>query len=333
MTQDQLTSNFDQVFSPKNTMEPLVNGPGQNDLAMGKHFKNWLHERKKKEEQGIAIEPFFAQFYYWNAHDPYFTDKTVVTNITSRKDGMLMTVDKSIENIFQLLSDAGELDNTIVLGSSDHGENCCGNKVKYRRLTHWNANILHPAVYMYVPRKISEKSAKLYQNLRYNTRQLISTLDLFPTLMQFLDINESKEDDPGKSKHCVTGFNLLKNRIPTHRIAWSIPGVSSPKIQKRGLMAMHYGTSSSLMNRWGYPKHNGMSVIRYHDIIGSLSTKNETKVPLKIDEWRSVMQNMTRTNDKYVLKSDMPLAQDFVKSFAAKNKIAAEQLFSYWRST
>lgn len=113
----------------------------------------------------------------------------MVTNITSRKDGMLMTVDKSTENIFQLLSDAGELDNTIVLGSSVHGENCCGNKVN-RRLKHLNANILHPAVYMYVPRKMSEKSAKLYQNLRYNTRQLIFTLDLFPTLMQFLYINE-----------------------------------------------------------------------------------------------------------------------------------------------
>jgi hypothetical protein len=324
MVQNQLSSNFDQVFHPGNTDETLVNGPASNDLVMLRHFETWLQERKEKKKQGIYTKPFYAQFYHWNAHYPLFVDKNV-TNTTSLKEGMLITVDKAIENIFELLSEAGELDNTIVIGSGDHGENYPERypKESVGRLRKWTADILHPPLYMYVPRKISEKSAAFYHNLRYNTRQLISTLDIFPTLMHLLHGNTARIDIPEKREHCVRGFSLLDSEIAFNRTAWSFTGMTmdvSKKKQGRGMLAMHHGTSSSLMNRYGYKGKSGISIVRYHDIIDSLSKNNETKVPLKIDEWKAVIQNMIGTNDEIVLKSEGHIFTEFVKNFAAASE-------------
>lgn len=304
--------NFDQVHHPHTTKDPLVNGPAQDDIAMEKHFQKWLEENKKR--QGDTRQPFYAQFYYFNGHYPFFNNQNI-SGTTDTVDGVLSTVDKSIENIVRQLREAGELDNTIIIGTGDHGENLPARGI-YKRLKEWDEDILHPMMYMYVPREISKKSPGIYENLRYNTRQLVSILDIFPTILHFLD-GIPKENYPVTNEHCVRGFDLLKNKIPFNRVAWSFPGVNDDLSKtKRGILALHSGTSSSLMNRFGWPRRNFMSIVEYATIIHP-KRNNESKVHLRdFNDWNSIIENMTGTSDEEVLKKSSHCITSFLKNLA-----------------
>jgi len=304
--------NFDQVHDPRTTKDPLVNGPARDDVAMGKHFQKWLGEKKKRE--GDVRQPFYAQFYYYNGHYPFFNNQNV-SKTTDTVDGLLSTVDRSIENIVRLLKEAGELDNTIIIGTGDHGENL-PRRGFCKRLAEWDEEILHPMMYMYVPREISKKSPGIYENLRYNTRQLVSILDIFPTILHFLD-GIPKENYPVTNEHCVRGFDLLKNKIPSNRVAWSFPGVSRD-ISKttRGSMALHSGTSSSLMNRFGWNRRNFLSIVEYATIIHP-TRNNESKVYLRdFNDWNSIIENMAGTSDEEVLNNSSHCITSFLNNLA-----------------
>jgi hypothetical protein len=305
MNQNQLTANFDQVFDPTVTNDPLGNLPAQDDRRMVKHFRTWLKQRNETDG------PFFAQFYFYNSHTPIVNNENKTSD--SRFDGMLETVDQSIESIFQFLKETDKLDNTIVIGSADHGE--YGSKeqskfYKYGRLRAWSKYILHVPIYMHMPRSLF-KTKEQYENLRYNTHQLISTLDIFPTIMHLLK-GKPLNNYAVMDEHCVRGFDLLETKIASDRIAWSFPGVSMDFSRgKMGNMAIHTGTSSSLLHRFGWPKDNNLTVVEYAPIIGGSSNNhNHTKTallresskPLEMDEWKSVAQNLKGTSNDIILR-------------------------------
>jgi hypothetical protein len=297
MTQHQLVTNFDQTFDPTVTNDPLVNPPGQDDREMVKHFRTWL---KQRQEEGNGERPFFAQFYYFNAHYPFFNYENRTSD--SRLDGMLETVDQSIEIIFQFLKETEHLDNTIIIGTADHGER--RSPSVYGRLREWSRDILHVPMYIHMPRKLF-KTKELYENLRYNTHQLISTLDIFPTIMHLLK-GTSQENYPVMDEHCVRGYDLLESKIAADRIAWSFPGVSKDiSREKRGNMAMHTGTSSSLLHRFGWPKDNNLTVVEYAPIIGCSNhpeTAHRESKLLDLEEWKSVAQKLKGTSNDIILK-------------------------------
>lgn len=287
MTQHQLTTNFDQVFDPTVTKDPLENPPGQDDRKMVENFKTWLTENHSDGD-----EPFYAQFYYFNSHYPFFDNKDKKSE--SRLDGMLETVDQSIKRIFDILEETGDLDNTIVIGSADHGER--RTPTKYGRLREWSKDILHVPIYVRMPRKFFNTDEEV-KTLRHNTQQLVSTLDLYPTIMHLLS-GESLEDYSEADEHCARGYDLLDSKIEADRIAWSFPGVSKNfSRDKYGNMAIHMGTSSSLLNRFGWPQDNSISVVEYAPIIGSRNMKSsEENKPLKMKKWKSIVKDMEETS-------------------------------------
>jgi len=121
MIEDALSINFDRIWHPGVTGEPHVNEAAQSDRLMGKNFKSWIQEWSQNNtllNNNTTKTPFFAQFYYYDSHRPFYSENKT----SNRLDGMLRTVDKGIEDIFSYLDEAGELDNTIVIASGDHGE-------------------------------------------------------------------------------------------------------------------------------------------------------------------------------------------------------------------
>ncbi|KAK1748484.1 hypothetical protein QTG54_000423 [Skeletonema marinoi] len=94
MLENQLSANFDTVFHPHVTKDPLVNEAAQDDILMGDNFKDWLNLRQKEmalnDEEGR--KPFFAQFYYFNSHYPFYNNENV-SKTESRIDGMFKTVE------------------------------------------------------------------------------------------------------------------------------------------------------------------------------------------------------------------------------------------------
>mmetsp|Transcript_4547 Transcript_4547/g.5039 ORF Transcript_4547/g.5039 Transcript_4547/m.5039 type:complete len:940 (+) Transcript_4547:226-3045(+) len=324
MTQHQLETNFDQTYDPEVTKDSLVNPPGQDDRLMITHFRKWLGGRRTRIRNGSSSSskenkqknnrqrrrPFYAQFYLYNAHYPFFNqnenNQTQGSSSTSSKttmtrlDGMLETVDQSIEKLFANLQEMGYLENTIVLGAGDHGEKRSSTHTKYGRLREWNRDILHSPMYLHMPQRLLQNDEN-YNTLRHNTQQLTSTLDIFPTIMHILNNNkilknngydprvrDSKRqlvqnntnisynlssDYPVMDKHCARGINLFDTKILADRIAWSFPGVSNDISRgKQGNIALHVGTSSSLYHRFGWPQDNYLKILKYAPIINGKTT-------------------------------------------------------------
>jgi len=327
MLENLLKTNFGDFFGPTK-QEPLVNGPAADDLDMEKYFRNWLAENRAIQQEQQSRTPFYAQFYYFNSHEP-FVNHQEISNTTKRKIGMLSTVDRSIENLFHMLEESGELNNTIIIGTGDHGENICvwdtnqtlvlhgdqfyrnknqpdpkgsplTNLPKENRLNLWNSEIMHPLTYMYVPPSISRKNPELYRNLRHNTRQLTSTLDIFPTIMHIL--NGKQQPKTQNNMNCIRGVDLLTTKIPPNRMMYSFPGVL--KNVANGFarhMAVHYGTSSTLYKRWRYfgfkdDRDSNLDALLY---VGTLNRTETTIPPLTtLQEWVKILREMEGRNDE-----------------------------------
>ncbi|KAL3774944.1 hypothetical protein ACHAWO_007904 [Cyclotella atomus] len=286
MIEDALSVNFDRIWHPGVTREPAVNAEAQSDRLMGKHFQSWIQEWS----QNTTKAPFFAQFYYFDAHYPFFSGES---NSSNRLDGMLMMVDKGIEDIFSYLNDVGELDNTIVVVSGDHGETYTG--ALWGRLAGWDANVLHPLTFMYVPKRLSARNPDIVTNLNHNRQQLVSTLDLFPTMLHILDGISSKNEYNVTDNDCVRGYDLLSKKIDPERIAWSFPSIQSNLNSDRGIIGVHY-RRSSLVCRFGWPKDNHLKILTYDKIVGSRAEKEEGGDVPTMDEWRSLLERNESVN-------------------------------------
>jgi arylsulfatase A-like enzyme len=163
-----------------------------------------------------------AQFYSFNAHYPYM--KHTHYDEPDRYYSSLRTLDDFLRELFSILREKGLLKNTIIVGSSDHGEERIGKK--YPRLNTLTPRILHAVSYIYYPSKIvpDQKSA---DRLRSNTQQLVSTLDLHTTILgilkaSHLNVNLS-EYHPG----CVHGVDLAAVNISDTRVVAASNAIST----------------------------------------------------------------------------------------------------------
>ncbi|KAL3896293.1 MAG: hypothetical protein SGARI_007212 [Bacillariaceae sp.] len=233
--------------------------------------------------------------------------------------GTFATVDKSIEAIFQSLNETGQLENTIVLGTGDHGDHIKGKR--YGRLHTLDATILNPMLYMHIPKRFTEKGGSASyprlstETLRQNTKQLVSSLDFNPTLLHLLDSHRNTQEQPYPStdQNCIRGVNLFDTQIAPDRVAWSIPGITRKLyLTGKAYMAFHAGTNSSLTIRTGWPEDNGMKIWHYerHAYVAN-ATKTE---PIDDwDAWRSILTNLSATE-----KSVLAATPKFTKSFLEK---------------
>ena len=291
MVQNALSINFDQIWDPAVTREPLVNQAAQSDRLMGKNFKNWLHARSQGNDR--TKKPFFAQFYYFDSHYPYFPGDSNAS-ASNRFDGMLMTVDKGIEDIFGYLEDTGELNNTIVIGTGDHGE-------KNKRVLSWDANVLRPLTYMYVPKRLSARNPEMVSNLKHNRLQLVSILDLFPTMLHIIGNISSTELYDVARGDCLRGHDLLSQKIESDRVAWSFSRPLNKTTYNN--FGVHY-RGSSLVNHFGWPKDNWLRIFTYNQTIGSLGEDKEEDDLLTLVEWRSFLKGIVSSLERAVMSRD-----------------------------
>ena len=129
----------------------------------------------------------------------------------------LKSTDEFLQGIFDTLASYGQLENTIIVGSSDHGEDPF--KSNYVRLSALNSNILHTTSYIYYPENL-RRGTDIGQRLRANTQQLVHTLDMFPTIQSIL---HGGYDYWANKEHtgCATGIDLTAVDIPDDRVTIS----------------------------------------------------------------------------------------------------------------
>lgn len=98
-------------------------------------------------------------------------------------------VDKQVGRIIQQLKDMGELDNTLVIFTSDHGE-MLGDLGTYQKFLPYDSSCRIPMV-MRFPEKIQPKTVR---------NEFVDLNDLFPTMMDVAGLNMPTEYDyPGDS--------------------------------------------------------------------------------------------------------------------------------------
>ena len=224
MIQNYLTANMDHVQDPLSAN--FGNGGGvADDRYLPPLLEHWLQNITAPTNSTTTNnKSFYAQFYTMNLHHPYMgVNLTKTTSTTDRYFEAMKSQDQFLQSIREILDRTGQLDNTIIIGTGDHGETI---EKKHQRLLHIDPLILQPLTYMYVPRKLLSEQQR--QTLRHNTDQIISTLDLFPTTKHILHggpaaaVNHNNTTtqlgSTEEKQHCVTGLDLLQAPVPQDRV-------------------------------------------------------------------------------------------------------------------
>ena len=180
------------------------------------HFEEWFNSTSV-----ISDLPFYAQMYNFNSHYPYWKDKDHPKD-EHRYISSLRTIDDSIKVLFEILEHNKKLDNTIIIGSGDHGDDPF--KKTYVRLSALNSNVLHSAAYIYYPAKLM-KDETVASRLRSNTQKLTSTLDFYPTIMGIIHGDNGYVSNT--TDGCAHGVDLASTEIDDNRLAVSMNSVSS----------------------------------------------------------------------------------------------------------
>jgi len=235
---DLLAGGMDRVedASVNPNLEIDINDQGTSDGQMLPLFEEWLEEFDRlKEEEGSPSKPFYAQFYNFNNHYPYLDDHSDFSRlhgdnyITSMKD-----TDRFLEDLFEFLSSTGRLENTIIVGSSDHGEDPF--KKPLARTKVLTSHILHSVGYVYYPRHLMTHEG-MEERLRRNTQMMTHTLDIFPTLLSIVhggnvatdgEYHDHPMSDPNTAadEGCIAGIDLAAVDIPEDRVTIAMNLVS-----------------------------------------------------------------------------------------------------------
>mmetsp|Transcript_32322 Transcript_32322/g.67805 ORF Transcript_32322/g.67805 Transcript_32322/m.67805 type:complete len:976 (-) Transcript_32322:11-2938(-) len=260
MLYDMLSGGMDKVEeATRNKKLKLDNAQGSSDGQMLPLFEDWLAglaqqegEEKNPMGEGVAKKPFYAQFYNFNLHYPYLDldsgKKEKTESLGDEYYSSLKTTDDFLKSLFDILSRTGQLENTIIVGSGDHGEDPF--KYRYARLYSLNSHILHAAAYVYYPRFLMPHEG-VAERLRRNTQQLSYTLDVYPTIRSILygvsgadnsdfdDPNPLSDPDTAASKGCLTGVDLTSVDIPEDRVVLAMNLASSQMSQARRFLQLY----------------------------------------------------------------------------------------------
>ena len=305
--QNYLTSNFDYIEDPGRRGLKLVNSEGAEDASFIPLFRDWIN----KDKNGTQ---FYAQFYQFDSHFPFLVANDDCKLIDHKWENRLFcsmqSFDGNLKDIFNILKETGQLNNTIIVGSSDHGEfvQLSERPGRYARLGTLNSHILKPLSYMYLPSHLVH--AKNRDILRQNTMRMISTLDFFPTLQNILYGGNQETTQENRTvagaadtlselerRHCVTGFDLLDTELPRDRVVVSWNTLSGKKDNR--LSALSTDDDSALyINERADELHQ----LVFDNCTAHRSPKPCTKVLSKKDlfRWKNViagMQNSTFINE------------------------------------
>jgi len=171
--------------------------------------------------------------------DDYFGNWNMIAgcgfDVESRYFSSIRSTDESLENMFKALEEAGELNNTIIMGAGDHGDV----PGLMRRMEDVNAPILNIPLWMHLPAHLlpsrafmdkNGKNSSIFQSerrgmpwtyLNANINRTVSILDIIPTLREALDLELYT---PEQVKECITGRSLLSDLVPEDRILPSWQG-------------------------------------------------------------------------------------------------------------
>lgn len=164
--------------------------------------------------QELKDKPFFAYLHYMDVHAPYYSPNTFQGLYTEFKgdhifdtgyydllspedlaysvalyDEEISHVDSLIQGILEQLTENGILENTVLVVTSDHGDEFFEHQGMGHGISLYN-ELINTFVILYNPAQL--KAKKITQRARL--------IDLLPTLLDILGIEYPRQDIDGKSQ-------------------------------------------------------------------------------------------------------------------------------------
>ncbi len=121
-------------------------------------------------------QPFFAWVHLFDPHQPYRAPAWAAQRTISPYDAEIAFVDRQLTRLFDALRDAGELENTLVILTADHGESLGEHEEKTHAIFIYDAT-LHVPLIMRLPGVIPAR--KVYDGP-------VRHVDLVPTVLDVL---------------------------------------------------------------------------------------------------------------------------------------------------
>ncbi|HNF55326.1 MAG TPA: phosphoethanolamine transferase [Leptospiraceae bacterium] len=173
---------IDYQFNRENSNEPIFNDIGIDDrktlAAFDKHIRKLSEENKN-----------FSGLLHLNTnHFPFFVPSSSKVwqgnDVKDMYDNSVYHFDKLIESMFQTLKDTNNLENTIVIITSDHGESL----LEHNYLGHIESYYLETVsipMMVYFPKKL--QTYDTFHNLQSNANKNVMNLDIIPTIVHLLN--------------------------------------------------------------------------------------------------------------------------------------------------
>lgn len=194
-------NKLDEFYYQDNSGQPLFNELGMDD----KHITTKFLEKISKYKSNS----FFGVMQYNTTHYPYtvpdeFKKWGESTDMDNYMNAMLYQ-DYLLDIVFKGLEKEDLLKNTVVFVLSDHAESLDEHNITGHLESNYLETIDIP-FFMYLPDNIISTSEKL--NLKENTNKIVSNIDLCPTIIDLLNL----ENDANLLKHIKkhSGYSLFK---------------------------------------------------------------------------------------------------------------------------
>jgi len=211
------TPNIDFLWNKDAAEAPRVHDIGTDDRFVAEQWKAFA--ARLEGERFLGVLQTYANHY------PYFAPKKTF-NLLKRYHQSIGYLDSVIEKIFQTLEEEGFLENTVVVFTSDHGE-AFNEHGYYGHLRTYYEEESGIPLWMYVPRQIQAYYGDRIANLRDNTEKNVSNLDLVPTLIDLLNLQNLPEEitqnlpgasllsplDPDRSIYMLNNNEVTRYRI------------------------------------------------------------------------------------------------------------------------
>ncbi|MEM8733949.1 MAG: sulfatase [Planctomycetota bacterium] len=225
-------------FAPYNN--PVLDGePGEHlPIRLGQETANYIRSRAGQQQ------PFFAMLCYYSVHGPIQTTETLWAKYQSKADrlglnvdrqrfvwdrtqevrqtqdsplyaGMMEALDDSVGHVMDALRESGQLDNTVVIFTSDNGGVSSGDGYATAALPmrggkgrQWEGGIRQP-FYISVPGKTSGRT----------TETLANGVDFFPTILDLAGVDGIPSGIDGRSLKA----ELDGKQLPSQPLFWHYP--------------------------------------------------------------------------------------------------------------
>lgn len=163
---------------------PLFMVPDRPGARTAERFERWYATRPREE-----APPFFAWVHFFDPHQPYEAPTADRLRSPTAYDAEIAAADRALGRVIAALEERGELDDTVVIVTADHGESLGEHGEKTHAVFVYDATVKVPLLVRY-PHRFPE-GARLAAPVHH--------VDLVPTVLSLLGL-------PGGER--TQGFDL-----------------------------------------------------------------------------------------------------------------------------